>query len=66
MDRLPRSPDFVLSEPGSGFTPTIDGSDSVEARQFKEALRLRPDDAEAAANLRFVLARDASGGSTPH
>jgi hypothetical protein len=39
VDRLPHSPDFVLSEPGSGFTPTIGGSDSVEARQFKEALR---------------------------
>src|SRR5439155_1763942 len=37
------------------------GQTSEAIAQFKEALRLRPDDAEAAANLRFVLARDASG-----
>jgi len=42
------------------------GQTSEAIAQFKEALRLRPDDAEAAANLRFVLARDASGSSTPH
>jgi len=42
------------------------GQTSEAIAQFKEALRLRPDDAEAAKNLRFVLARDAPGGSTPH
>ena len=41
------------------------GQTSEAIAQFKEALRLRPDDAEAAKNLRFVLARDALGGSTP-
>src|SRR5205823_4251410 len=38
IDELPHSPDFVLSEPGSGFTPTLDGTDSVQAQRFKTAL----------------------------
>jgi Flp pilus assembly protein TadD len=42
------------------------GETSEAIAQFKEALRLHPDDAEAAENLRFVLARDAQGNSTPH
>jgi Flp pilus assembly protein TadD len=42
------------------------GQTSEAIAQFKEALRLNPDDAEAAENLRFVLARDAQGNSTPH
>jgi tetratricopeptide (TPR) repeat protein len=37
------------------------GQTSEAIAQFKEALRLRPDDAQAAENLRFVLA----GKSTP-
>jgi tetratricopeptide (TPR) repeat protein len=41
------------------------GQNSEAIAQFKEALRLHPDDAEAAENLRFVLARDAQGSSTP-
>jgi hypothetical protein len=39
VDKLSQSPDFVLSEPGSSFMPTLGGNDSPEARQFKEALR---------------------------
>ena len=42
------------------------GQTSEAIAQFKEALRLHPDDAEAAENLRFVLARDTQGNSTPH
>jgi len=33
--------------------------------QFKEALRIQPDDAEATENLRFVLATQTRGASTP-
>src|SRR5437588_9742314 len=36
------------------------GKTSEAIAQFKEALRLRPDDADAAENLRVVLARDTS------
>jgi hypothetical protein len=39
VDQLPRSPDFQLAEPGSGFMPTLDGSDSADAARFKDALR---------------------------
>jgi len=42
------------------------GQTSEAIAQFKEALRLNPDDAEAAENLRFVLAGDTQGNSTPH
>lgn len=38
VDRLPKSPDFVISEPGSGVTPRIGATDSVEAERFKRAL----------------------------
>jgi tetratricopeptide (TPR) repeat protein len=41
------------------------GQTSQAIAQFKEALRLRPDDAEAAENLRFVLTGDTNGSSTP-
>jgi hypothetical protein len=39
IDALPRTPNFVISEPGSGFTPRVGGADSVEAVRFKQALR---------------------------
>src|SRR5713226_6023948 len=41
------------------------GQTSEAIAQFREALRLRPDDADAAENLRFVLARDTQGSSAP-
>jgi len=41
------------------------GQTSEAIAQFKEALRLRPDDADAAENLRFAVARGTQGGSTP-
>jgi hypothetical protein len=39
VDRLPRSPDFALSEPGSTLRPTQGPSDSPTAVRFKGALR---------------------------
>ncbi|HEU4891603.1 MAG TPA: hypothetical protein VFT47_08635 [Vicinamibacterales bacterium] len=39
VDTLPTVPDFVISEPGSGFVPHAGGTDSVEAGRFKAALR---------------------------
>jgi tetratricopeptide (TPR) repeat protein len=42
------------------------GQTSEAITQFKEALRLNPDDAEAAENLRFALAAQTHGSSPPH
>jgi hypothetical protein len=39
VDALPGSPDFRVSEPGSGFRPTLGGADGPEATRFKGALR---------------------------
>lgn len=39
VDQLPNSPDFVLSLPGSGFTPASGATDSVEGAKFKLALK---------------------------
>lgn len=39
VEELPHSSDFHLSEPGSGFRPTFDGADSVQAGRFKQALQ---------------------------
>ncbi|WP_416956476.1 hypothetical protein [Streptomyces sp. Agncl-13] len=39
VDRLPGAPDFVITEPGSGFVPRTGAADSVEAARFKAALR---------------------------
>jgi hypothetical protein len=40
VDALPKTADFVLSEPGAGFTPQLGGEvDSAVAARFKEALR---------------------------
>jgi len=39
IDNLPPVSDFRISEPGSGFVPTIGGTDSIEATRFKAALR---------------------------
>src|SRR5437660_10149446 len=41
------------------------GQTSQAIAQFKEALRLNPDDAEAAENLRFALATETERASTP-
>jgi hypothetical protein len=39
VDALPGSPDFHVSEPGSGFRPALGGPDGPEATRFKGALR---------------------------
>ncbi len=39
VDGFPTSPDFRISTPGSGFTPTTGSTDSDEASNFKGALR---------------------------
>lgn len=39
VDALPGSPDFQVSEPGSGLRPTLGGPDGPEASRFKDALR---------------------------
>ena len=39
VDRLPKSPDFVLAEPGSSVTPRVGATDSPTAVRFKTALR---------------------------
>jgi len=41
------------------------GNTSQAIDQFKEALRLQPDDADAAENLRFAVTHGTQGGSTP-
>ena len=41
------------------------GQTSQAIAQFNEALRMRPDNATAAENLRFVLSRETPGSSTP-
>ena len=39
VDGYPLSPNFIISEPGSGFTPSIGNTDSEEAIKFKAALK---------------------------
>lgn len=39
VERLPKSPDFVLVKPGGTFKPKVGPSDSFEAQRFKDALR---------------------------
>lgn len=39
VDDYPSSPNFVISEPGSGFTPSAGSTDSGEAKNFKIALK---------------------------
>ncbi len=39
VDRLPKSPDFVLSDPGSSVRPTTGATDNPAATRFKTALR---------------------------
>ncbi|SEF80985.1 hypothetical protein SAMN05444920_101726 [Nonomuraea solani] len=39
VDRLPKSPDFVITLPGDPFIPTEGTDDSDEALRFKDALR---------------------------
>jgi Flp pilus assembly protein TadD len=41
------------------------GQTAEAIAEFNEALRLRPNDADAAENLRYALRRDARGGATP-
>ncbi len=39
VDSYPTSPNFVITEPGAGFTPTLGSTDSEEAKNFKIALK---------------------------
>ncbi|MDT7827759.1 hypothetical protein RQM65_03655 [Pricia sp. S334] len=39
VDELPTSPDFKITPINSGFTPTFGGTDSLEAVNFKSALK---------------------------
>ena len=39
VDALPASPDFRVSDPGSGFVPSQGASDSPEAARFKQGLK---------------------------
>ncbi|HYM59325.1 MAG TPA: hypothetical protein VEZ11_00380 [Thermoanaerobaculia bacterium] len=39
IDAIPPSPDFVLTDPGSGYVPTRGTTDSFEATRFKDGLR---------------------------
>lgn len=39
VDSLPNSPDFTVTEPDSGFTPTFGTTDSAEGILFKDALK---------------------------
>jgi hypothetical protein len=39
VDALPTVGNFVISRPGSGFTPSAGSTDSIEAVRFKSALR---------------------------
>ncbi|HKC85068.1 MAG TPA: hypothetical protein VKG02_03770 [Blastocatellia bacterium] len=39
VDNLPLSHDFVIAEPGSGFTPTPGETDSPEATRFKSSIK---------------------------
>ena len=41
------------------------GQTAEAIAEFNEALRLRPNDVDAAENLRFALSRDTRGGATP-
>lgn len=55
VDRLPRSPDFAISEPGAGFEPKPGDRDSAEATRFKAGLR----------ELHTVLAASAEAAVEP-
>jgi hypothetical protein len=39
IDNIPPSPDFTITEPGSGFVPTRGATDSVEAVRYKDGLK---------------------------
>ncbi|HSM88045.1 MAG TPA: hypothetical protein VLT16_17960 [Candidatus Limnocylindrales bacterium] len=39
VDKLPTVPNFTVSRPGSGFTPSTGSTDSAEGQRFKTALR---------------------------
>lgn len=39
VDDLPKSPDFRVTEPGSGFIPSSGATDSIQAANYKAALR---------------------------
>jgi hypothetical protein len=39
VDQMPKNPTFVLSDPGSSFSPPVGATDSPTAANFKNALR---------------------------
>ncbi len=55
VDRLPKTPDFRVTEFGDVFVPRVDGTDSQESSRFKSALR---------GNFDFVQ-RSAAAGQPP-
>ena len=57
VDDMPKSPDFVISEPGSGVKPTIGTTDSVEAVKYKLALKESLTVVQTAKELGVVLPR---------
>jgi hypothetical protein len=50
VDHLPKSPNFTISEPRSGFVANSGNTDSVEAKNFKKALK----DVYTLVNIRFA------------
>lgn len=55
VDKMPKSPDFRITEPGATFRPSRGGSDSVEAVRFKTALK----------DVNTVLVASKSAGAAP-
>lgn len=55
VDELPTSPDFKVTEPGSGFTPSRGATDSPDAVNFKNALK----------DLNTVLVASTTVGTVP-
>ena len=55
VDQLPKSPDFTITEPGSGIKPGRGSTDSTEAVKFKQGLK----------DLDTLLVAGAKAGAAP-